>query len=149
MGTWNPAPYKYQIIMKDYTTYPEAVQNCVRRCRRVARTALVVVTLFWIIFGILTGLNGEGTLGILFKDFYSIFLWIGIFAMWFIAWKWEILGGLLIIAFSIFMAFYLNVFEGDSTEGIMILTPMLMTGFMFFFIGFRIWAALRAESASR
>jgi len=127
-------------------TYPEAVQNCVKRCRRVARTALVVVTLFWIIFGIATGFQNEGGTGSIFDNFMNIIPWLAIIILWFIAWRWEIIGGLLIIAFSIYMAFYLNVFEGNSTEGLMIITPMAMTGFMFVFIGFRIWAARRAEA---
>jgi len=131
--------------MKQQKSYPQSVQNCVKRCRRVARTALVVVTLFWVIFGIMAGSQGEGTLGALFQNAYSIFLWVAIVILWIVAWKWEIPGGLLIIAFSIFMAFYLNVFVGDSTEGIMIITPMVMTGFMFLFIGLRIWAAMQAE----
>jgi len=127
-------------------TYPEAVQNCVKRCRRVARTALVVVTLFWIIFGIATGFQNEGGVGSIFDNFMNIIPWLAIIILWFIAWRWEIIGGLLIIAFSIYMAFYLNVFEGNSTEGLMIITPMAMTGFMFVFIGVRIWAARRTEA---
>lgn len=128
-------------------TYPEAVQQCVRRCRRVARTALVVVTLFWIIFGIVTGFQTEGGMGATFDSFENILPWLAIIILWFIAWRWEILGGLSIIAFSIYMAFYLGVFEGGSTEGLMIITPLAMTGFMFVFIGFRIFAARRAEAA--
>ncbi len=128
-------------------TYPEAVQNCVRRCRRVARTALVVVTLFWIIFGIATGFNNEGGFSSLFDSFKNILPWIAIIVLWFIAWRWEIIGGLLIIIFSVYMASYLGVFEGDSTEGLMIITPLAMTGFMFVFIGFRIYVARRVEAA--
>lgn len=127
-------------------TYPEAVQNCVRRCRRVARTALVVVTVFWIIFGIATGFQVEGGIGATFQSFTNLLPWLAIIVLWFVAWRWEILGGLLIIAFSIFMANYLGVFEGSSTEGMMIITPLAMTGFMFVFIGFRIWSAIRTEA---
>ena len=53
-------------------TYPEAVQNCVKRCRRVARTALVIVTLFWIIFGIATGFQSEGANGSLYDNLMGI-----------------------------------------------------------------------------
>jgi len=125
--------------------YPEAVQNCVKRCRRVARTALVVVTLFWIIFGIITNAQSEGGLSSIFDSFMSILPWLAIIVLWFVAWRWEIIGGLLTIAFSIYMAFYLGVFEGGSTEGLMIITPLAMTGFMFVFIGLRIYAAKRTE----
>ncbi len=128
-------------------TYPESVQNCVKRCRRVARTALVVVTLFWIIFGIATGFQNEGGISSIFDNYMNILPWVAIIVLWFVAWRWEIIGGLLIIAFSVYMAFYLNVFEGSSTEGLMIITPLAMTGFMFVFIGFRIWAAKRTEAA--
>ena len=57
-GTKSPPP-RTKLIMTQ-RTYPEAVQNCVRRCRRVARTALVVVTVFWIIFALLKGFQNEG-----------------------------------------------------------------------------------------
>ena len=128
-------------------TYPEAVQNCVRRCRRVARTALVVVTLFWIIFALLKGSQSEGGITSILENYTEILPWLAIIILWFVAWRWEILGGLLIIIFSIYMAFDLGVFEGDSTEGLMIITPLAMTGFMFVFIGFRIWYARKAEAA--
>ena len=129
-------------------TYPQSVQNCVRRCRRVARTALVIVSIFWIIFGIIAGTQAEGGIRAMFQDYTNIIPWLAIVILWFIAWKWEIPGGLLIIVFSVFMAFHMNVFEGDSNEGMMIITPMAMTGFMFTFIGLRIWAAKNAEANS-
>jgi len=127
--------------------YHQSVQNCVRRCRRVARIALAVVSLFWIIFGIIAGTQAEGGISALFQDFTNIIPWLAIILLWFIAWKWEILGGLLIIAFSIFMAFHMNVFEAASNEGAMIITPMAMTGFMFTFIGLRILAAKNAVAS--
>ena len=128
-------------------TYPEAVQNCVNNCRRVARTALLVVTLFWIIFGIITGFNNEGGISAIFDNFNTILPWLAIVVLWFIAWRWEVLGGVFIIAFSIYMASYLGVFEGETTQGLMIITPLAMTGFMFVFIGIRIWLARKAELA--
>lgn len=123
-------------------TYPEAVQNCVRNCRRVARIALTIVAIFWIIFGLVAGFGQTGSL---FDSWENIIPWIAIIILWLVAWRFEILGGLLIIAFSIYMAAQLGVFEGNSTEGLMIITPLAMTGFMFVFIGFRIWFARRAE----
>jgi hypothetical protein len=126
-------------------SYPQSVQNCVRRCRRVARIALAVVTLFWIIFGIIASTGqAQGGVGALFSGTNMLMPVGGIIILWFIAWKWEIPGGLLIIVASIFLAFYLKVFEGGSTEALMVITPLLMTGFMFFFIGLRIWAAIRS-----
>ena len=126
-------------------SYPQSVQNCVRRCRRVARIALAVVTLFWIIFGIIASTGqAQGGIGTLFNGVNMLMPVGGIIILWFVAWKWEIPGGLLIIAASIFLAFYLEVFEGGSTEALMVITPLLMTGFMFFFIGLRIWAAIRS-----
>ena len=127
-------------------TYPEAVQNCVRNCRRVARTALTIVAIFWIIFGLVTGFQHEGHEGGLFDSWENIIPWIAIVVLWIIAWRFEILGGITIIAFSIYMGTHLGVFEGNSTEGLMIITPLAMTGFMFVFIGFRIWLARRAEN---
>lgn len=135
--------------MTTQRTYPEAVQNCVRRCRVVARTALTVVALFWIVIGIVSSINSEEGISSLFNDIKNLLPLIGIIILWIIAWRWEILGGFLIIAFSVFLAFYLNVFESGSTEGAMIITPLAMTGFMFVFIGFRIYAAIRSEAAHR
>lgn len=130
-------------------SYPQSVQNCVKRCRRVARIALAVVTVFWIIFGIIASAGqAQGGIGALFSGVRMLIPIGGIIILWFVAWKWEIPGGLLIIAASIFLAFYLKVFEGGSTEALMVITPLLMTGFMFFFIGLRIWAAIRSARQS-
>lgn len=126
-------------------TYPQSVQNCVKRCRKVARVSLGVVTIFWIIFAIISSTSeAESGVGIIFSGTAGIIPWLGISVLWFVAWKWEILGGLLIISASIFLAFYLKVFEGGDTEALMVITPLVMTGFMFFFIGLRIWAAVRS-----
>jgi|GEM_PF-5984356 len=134
------------LLIMTKRTYPEAVQNCVRNCRRVARTALTIVAIFWIVFGLVTGFQQEGQTGSLFDSWQNILPWLAIVVLWIIAWRFEILGGFLIIAFSIYMASHLGVFEGNSTQGLMIITPLAMTGFMFVFIGFRIYLARRAES---
>jgi len=127
------------------STYTQSVQNCVKRCRRVARTALAIVTVFWILFAIFSGAEGPG-LNTGPGTFNAILPWLVIALLWFVAWKWEIPGGLLIIAFSIFMAVRLDIFSGNSTEALMIITPLVMTGFMFIFIGLRILAAKRADA---
>lgn len=127
-------------------TYTQSVQNCVKRCRRVARTALAIVTVFWIFFAIFSGSEGAG-FGVLQGSYAGMLPWLVIAVLWIVSWKWEIPGGLLIIAYSIFMAFYLDIFAGHSTETLMIITPLVMTGFMFVFIGFRILAARRADAA--
>ncbi|MEN8225649.1 MAG: hypothetical protein ABFS05_09855 [Bacteroidota bacterium] len=127
------------------STNLSAVENCVRRCRRVARVALVIVTLFWITFGIITGVQEHGNFAGLLDNYTSLIPWLIIFLLWVIAWRWEIIGGLMIITFSVIMAFRLGVFGGDATEGLMIITPLAMTGFMFTFIGLRILAAKKAE----
>ena len=126
--------------MKEVCSAEQTLQNCVSRCRAVARTALVIVTVFWITFGLITGSQGEGGISALLQDYSKILPWVVILLLWFVASRREIPGGLLIMAFSVFMAFHLDVFEGNSGKGLMIITPLAMTGFMFVFIGFRIWS---------
>lgn len=135
--------------MKEVSPAEKTLQNCVRRCRVVARSALVIVTIFWITFGLITGSQGEGGIRELVQNYANILPWIVILLLWFVAWRWEVPGGLLIIVFSVFMAFHLNVFEGNSSEGLMIITPLAMTGFMFVFIGFRIWSVKKLIASER
>jgi hypothetical protein len=120
------------------------IQNCVKRCRRVARTALIIITVFWFVFALFSGAeaHGGGFDGLI-KNLPNTLPWLGMFVLCFIAWRWELPGGLLIIATSIFMAYFFGVFDGN-TAALMIITPFVMTGFMFIFIWYRIWMARKS-----
>lgn len=132
-------------ITMDHDQAVQRIQNCVKRCRRVARTALIITTVFWFFFALLSGAKeyGGGMDGLM-QSLPHALPWLGFIVIIFIAWRWELIGGILLIAVSIFLAFHFNVFEGNATEALMIITPMVMTGFMFIFIWFRIYAAKKS-----
>jgi hypothetical protein len=120
------------------------IQNCVKRCRRIARTSLIVVASFWFIFAIFSGAKelGGGTEGLI-NNLPNALPWLGLFVVALIAWRWELLGGILLIAGGIFLTIFLGVYEGN-TAALIIIIPMVGLGFMFMFIWFRIWNAKKS-----
>lgn len=96
--------------------------------RWIARIALVVTALFWFIFALLSGAEnyGGGMHGILTNTPNAI-PWLILFVFVYVAWKWELVGGWMIIAFGIFSAFFFNV-VAEPIVFLMITMPLLILG---------------------
>ncbi len=67
----------------------------IRIFRFVARTVLAVLVLFWFSFAILSGAS-DG-LGGLLKNLPNALPWLGLLAIIYIAFRWELLGGVLVL----------------------------------------------------
>lgn len=96
--------------------------------RWIARIALVIIALFWFVFALLSGAEnyGGGMHGILANTPNAI-PWLILFVFVYVAWKWELVGGWMIIAFGIFSAFFFNV-AAEPTVLLMITIPLLILG---------------------
>ncbi|MEL6310220.1 MAG: hypothetical protein AAFN11_16495 [Chloroflexota bacterium] len=89
--------------------------------RYVARGVLLLVAIFWFIFALLSGAEGYGggLWGVL-RNSINALPWLLLFVFVYVAWKQEMVGGILIIGMGIFTIFffqsyrYLVVFFGVS-----------------------------------
>lgn len=75
-----------------------------KRLRYIARGILILIALTWFTFALLSG-AGEGAAGIS-ANVPNALPWLVLFALVGIAWKWEHIGGLLIIAAGLFSIFF-------------------------------------------
>jgi len=98
-----------------------------------ARIPFLIITLFWGIFALLSGANdyGGGIIGII-KNSPNALPWIVLLGINYIAWKWEITGGVIILLIGLSLSFFFNMW---STKGLflvgMIFIPIEVTGILF------------------
>jgi hypothetical protein len=82
--------------------------------RNIARYSLLVVGILVFIFALLSGSEayGGGVMGII-KNSPNALPWLGLLVFLFIAWKRELIGGLLITALGIFLMIFFNILGGS------------------------------------
>ena len=80
--------------------------------RYFARTILLIQSLLFFIFSLLSGVNRfEGSImGIIYNS-PNVLPWLVLLIFVYIAFKWEILGGLLICSMGIFTLYFFDVSE--------------------------------------
>jgi len=81
--------------------------------RNIARYFLLIVGILVFVFALLSGSEeyGGGVTGII-KNSPNALPWLGLLVFLFIAWKWELIGGILITALGIFLMLFFNVLGG-------------------------------------
>jgi len=72
-----------------------------------AKILLLVIAIVWLVFALLSGAEGSGT----FKNIPNALPWIILFVFACIAFRWQILGGILIVLFGIFTIFFFGFIE--------------------------------------
>ena len=77
--------------------------------RYFARTVLLILGILLFIFSLLSGTErlGGGTIKIIY-NFPNALPWLILLIFIFIAFKWEIIGGLLILSMGVFTVFFFN-----------------------------------------
>ena len=113
----------------------ESTGNAVNKIRRIARIWSVVVILFAVIMLIGEVVSPHGEEGVEIKDYEMlgpIFMMISVFSLG-LAWRWELLGGVLNILFFIFM--YLSYWAVNDRPfplpAILILGLAIVPGILF------------------
>ena len=98
-----------------------------------ARIPFLIITLFWGIFALLSGANdyGGGIIGII-KNSPNALPWIVLLGVNYIAWKWEITGGVIILLIGLSLSFFFNMWSerGLFLIGIIFL-PIEIAGILF------------------
>jgi hypothetical protein len=100
--------------------------------RKLARLILLIIALFWFSFALLSGAEeyGGGLTGII-KNSPNALPWLLLLVVVFIAWKWELLGGILIAGLGIFTIFAFNVFNESLYVFFLITLPLILLGGFF------------------
>ena len=83
-----------------------------RYLRYTALIILLVISLFWFVFALLSGSEeyGGGIKGILMNSPNAL-PWLLLLIFVFISWKWEVVGGTIILIMGIFTIYFFNVFK--------------------------------------
>ena len=96
--------------------------------RYTARTILLIVSSFWFVFALLSGSEkyGGGLKGILMNSPNAL-PWLLLFAFVYVAWRWELIGGILIALMGLYTAFFFDVLESPIVL-LLISVPLMALG---------------------
>ena len=88
------------------------MQRAAKYLRYTARTILVIVSSFWFVFALLSGAqtHGQGIKAILMNSPNAL-PWLLLGVLVFVAFKWELAGGLLVAGMGVFTVFFFNSFR--------------------------------------
>lgn len=111
-------------------------ENKIIFMRIFARTLLTIITGFWLFFAALSGseLYGGGFKGII-KNLPNTLPWIAIIVINVLAWKKEVLGGILLILSGLFLGYFFGVHEGNMVVLYLIVIPFVGLGGIFVYCG--------------
>jgi hypothetical protein len=100
--------------------------------RYIARAVLSVFVTLLFIFALLSGAEqqGGGVMGVI-KNSPNALPWLLLLVLVYVAWRWELLGGALIIVFGIGAVFSFNLLEQEWLVFSIIGLPLFVLGGMF------------------
>lgn len=116
----------------------ENPERQIRALRYGARAVLLIITTFWFGFALLSGAEqyGGGFSGIL-RNSPNTLPWLVLYLINIVAWKYERIGGALLIACALFMTFAFDVLKGNWGVLWVAVVPLLILGTSFAYCGFR------------
>jgi hypothetical protein len=99
--------------------------------RYTARTVLLIVASFWFVFALLSGSEeyGGGLKGILMNSPNAL-PWLLLFAFVYVAWRWELIGGILVALMGLYTAFFFDALESPIVF-LLISVPLMLLGGLF------------------
>ncbi|USN45591.1 MAG: hypothetical protein H6502_00465 [Candidatus Woesearchaeota archaeon] len=106
--------------MKNKNLVPEEV------IRWVGRVVLLCIAAFWFVFALFSGAQGIGLL----QNALNALPWLLLFVLVYVAWKWELTGGIIIACFGVFTFFFFNAYKSLATL-FLITLPIILLGFCF------------------
>ena len=88
------------------------MEKAAKYLRYCARTVLVIVATFWFVFALLSGAEeyGGGIKGLLLNSPNAL-PWLLLGVLVYIAFKWELAGGLLIAGMGVFTVFFFHSYK--------------------------------------
>ena len=104
------------------------VAKVAKYLRYSARTVLVILTTFWFVFALLSGSEeyGGGIKGLILNSPNAL-PWLVLGVVVFVAFRWELVGGLLIVCMGVFTVFFFNAYK-SALIFYAIPVPLLLVG---------------------
>jgi len=83
-------------------------------CRYIARFSLLTISIVVFVFALLSGSEdyGGGFMGVL-KNSPNALPWLIVLILVYIAWKWELVGGITVTLFGMYLVYFFN-FQGSN-----------------------------------
>ena len=99
--------------------------------RYFSRITILFGSIFWFVFALLSGSEeyGGGIKGIVLNSLNAL-PWLLLFVFVYIAWRWELVGGILVIAMGVFTIFFFDVFK-STVVLFAISIPLIILGILF------------------
>ncbi len=99
--------------------------------RYIARTILLITASFWFMFGLLSGTeyDGQGVKGLL-MNLPNTIPWVLLFIFVYIAWKKELIGGVILVLTGLFTIYFFDAFKSAFVMLIMSLPLIILGGFL-------------------
>lgn len=98
--------------------------------RYFSRAVLLIMAIFWFGFALLSGAGDPYDAGLI-QNIPNALPWLLLFILVYVAWKWELAGGILVTAAGICTIFFFNAFESPVVL-FFISLPLIALGAMFF-----------------
>ncbi len=110
----------------------------IRVLRYTARTVLLAVTTFLFIFALLSDTEqyGGGLRGIIMNSPNAI-PWVILYLINILTWKYERIGGIVLIACAIAMTFFFDVLQGNWAVLYIAVLPVLLLGGIFIYCAYK------------
>jgi hypothetical protein len=101
------------------------------KAKKISLILLLIINSFWFIFALLSGSEeyGGGLKGILMNSPNAI-PWLIMFGLIYVAWKWELIGGIIITIMGLFTIFMFDTYE-YFISFITISLPFIIIGAIF------------------
>lgn len=109
----------------------EKIIKTAKYLRYIARTALLMFSIFWFSFALLSGAEGYGggLKGILMNSPNAL-PWLMLFVLVYIVWKWELFGGIFIGVMGLMTILQFDTFESPIAF-LAISLPLVILGLFF------------------
>ena len=105
-----------------------AQPGTIRVLRLAVRTLLLALVLFWFTFALLSGVSqfGEG-IGALLRNWPNALPWLALLALVYVAFRWELVGGILIVLAGIVSVVFFNA-SVSSVVFLAVSLPLMVLG---------------------
>ncbi len=100
--------------------------------RNIVRGILLLVSLLVFVFALLSGSEelGGGLMGIV-RNSPNAIPWLLLLALVYVGWKWELVGGILLVLFGIAATFFFQLLQQGWTPFALIGLPPILFGVIF------------------